>query len=159
MANHFGRLDVDLGELSSSILAFRALVLDDKEFARFKKLGHGKAFRSAEVLANEGKGTNLVFVAYKRGDDAVEQVLKEAGGDELNLKAKYLDSTRTKYLKSVARLKAENAKRDAEIKKELGTLSDRHYSRLSAIRESLRIEISRAEVGSSLQKDGQHVRG
>ncbi|MDE1865908.1 MAG: hypothetical protein KGH94_04710 [Candidatus Micrarchaeota archaeon] len=151
IASSFGNLGVDLGRLSSGVLLFMATIVNDKQLARLEE-HHRKLGRNSEIMVNRvGKNRNLVFAAYKKGDEHVEEMLKGAG-EELDLHAKYLDSTPQKVLKSVAEKRAENTANQARAKKELEKLGATEHSKFALLRESLAIELARAEVSSTFKR-------
>jgi V/A-type H+/Na+-transporting ATPase subunit I len=150
-AGYFGSIGIDLGSLTSNILSFTAVVVGDKEFNRFME--HGRKWRDAEITTNRaGKNRNLIFAAYKKGNESIEEALKGLKGEELDLHAKYLDSTPEKILKSVAAKRAENAASAAKAKKELDAIGHSSHSALAVLKESLSVELARAEVSSTFKR-------
>jgi V/A-type H+-transporting ATPase subunit I len=152
IAKCFGIMSTDLGALNSNILSFMAVVVNDKQLAKFI-LHSRKLNRNAEVTSNKvAKNKNLIFAAYKKGEEGVEEALKGLKGEELDLKAKYLDSTPQSILKSVAKKRAENLAMTERAKKDLATIGDNNASAFMVLKESLVVELARAEVSSTFKK-------
>ncbi len=152
VARCFSGTGINFGSLSSESLSFRAILVEGKGLERFRS-GSGKLKRNSEIIERQaGKNRHLIFIAYRKGDAAVEDTLKGIKSTELDLHAKYLDSTPEKVINTAERRKAGGEKRIAEIEKELQRLSDLLYSRLSVIKESLEIEIERSEASSVFKK-------
>ncbi len=148
VAGCFGQLDVDLGALRSETLSFRAVVANDKELARFRH-AQSHARKSGEVVVHRaGKNKNLIFMAYKKGDESMDEALKSIKFTELDLHAKYLDSTPGEIIRKADKAIAGNEKRTYEINRQIDKLSDLNYSRLCVLRESLEIEARRGEASS-----------
>ena len=85
VAESFGSLNVDLGSLSSGVLAFVAVAVGDRELAKFRE--REKKFKNAEISVNRfGKNKSLISAAYRKGDEQVEEALKGIG-EELDLHA------------------------------------------------------------------------
>lgn len=152
VAGYFGGTKIDLGGLKSNVLSFKAVVVDDKEFKKFSGTASGIK-KNAEFAFNQfGKNQNLIFAAYKNGEERVEEALKQLKGTEIDIHAKYLDATAEKIAKFTAGKKAENTKRSAQISTELGAISDGSHARLLALKEALEIELARAEVSSEFKR-------
>ncbi|MHB1830149.1 MAG: V-type ATP synthase subunit I [Candidatus Micrarchaeaceae archaeon] len=151
-AKCFSGTGINFSSLSSESLAFSAILVDGKELGKFRS-GSRKLMKNSEIIENQtGKDQHLIFIAYKKGDTLVEDALKGIKSTELDLHAKYLESTPEKVMDLAERRKSGDEKRIAEIEKELQRLSDILYSRLSGIKESLEIEIERSEVSSIFKK-------
>lgn len=151
VARCFGSTEINLGGLSSGVLSFMAVVTDDRKLARFREQ-HGKSGKNSEITINRiGKNSNLVFAAYRKGDEQMEETLKGLG-EELDLHAKYLDSTPSSILKSVSAKRAENISMEGKAKKELEKLGVAEHNSFSVLRESLAIELARAEASSSFKR-------
>lgn len=153
VAKYFDGIDIDLGRIWGNVLTVRALIFDNKEFSKFSNNVQKQMGKNSEVITNRAdKNENLVFMAYKKGDEKIEEALKSVKGTELDLHAKYIDTTPEKILKRAEKFRADGAKRKAEIQKELLRLSEAHYQKLLIIRESLEIEMSRAEASSTFKR-------
>ena len=152
VADCFMGTGMNLGAFASGILSFKAVTTDDGEFRKFKE--HSKGLRkNSEFLFNtRGKNKNLVFVAYKNGDEKVEEALKQLKGTELDLHAKYLAGSPEEVAKFVSRKRSESAARSTAIKAELEKIGTASHARLSALGEALEIELARAEVSSEFKR-------
>ena len=147
----FGDINIDLGNLRSGVLSFSAVIINDKQLSALRKQGK-KLVKNAEIRVHEpGKNENLLFAAYKKGDAHLEEALANAG-EEVDLRAKYLDSTPRKVLEAVGRKKKENASRTIAVQKELGDLEKHYLPQLEAGRRALQIEFDRAEASASFKK-------
>ena len=143
---------MDLGSLESGVLSFSGMMVDDRQLAKVTE--HARKFsRNAEILTNKaGKNRNLVFAAYRKGDQAVEEAMKALKGEELDLKAKYLDSTPQSVIKSITKKKAENLAKSEKAKMDLATIGENDRSAFMVLRESLGIELARAQASSEFKK-------
>jgi V/A-type H+-transporting ATPase subunit I len=151
VARCFGEMKTDLGALGSNILSFTAVVVGDRELARFMEHAR-KLARNAEITVNKaGKNRNLIFAAYGKGNEAIEEAIKGLKGEELDLHAKYLDSTPQKIIRSVEAKRAENASKGERARKELEAVGSGNHSALMVLRESLAVELARAEVSSTFK--------
>ncbi len=152
IAKSFGSLNVNLGSLGSNVLSFMAVVVPDKQMARVVE--HSRKFsRNAEILVNKaGKNRNLIFAAYRKGEESVEESLKGLKGEELDLKVKYLDSTPISVIKSVAKRRADNLSAQEKAKKDLEAIGSGNSHAFMVLRESLAVELARAEVSSTFKR-------
>ncbi len=151
VATYFTGIDVDFGTLDSEVLSFRAAIAADKELSRLRKAERTQAIsKSSEIVVRRhvGKNENLIFMAYKKGDEAIDTALKSIKFTELDLHAKYLDATPGDVTKRASKSADADTKRIGEIDQELSRISDSNYSKLSVLRESLEIEVKRGEASS-----------
>jgi V/A-type H+-transporting ATPase subunit I len=151
IAKSFGGLKVDLGNLNSNVLSFIAVLVGDKQLAKFSE-HHKRSGRNSEIMINRvGKNSSLIFAAYRKGDEQMEESLKGLG-EELDLHAKYLTSTPQSILKSIAQKRAENATNAAKAKADLEKMGQSNHSAFAVLKESLAIELARAEVSSTFKR-------
>lgn len=152
IAGYFGDIKIDLGSLDSNVISFMAMVAPDSEIPKLRE-HHRKVGKNSEITIRKvGKNRSLIFAAYKKGDEAVEETLKSLNGEELDLHARYLDSTPQKILKCVSEKKAENATSMLKAKSELDKLGEANRHAFMVLKESLAVELARAEVSSTFKK-------
>ncbi len=153
VAKCFGSLKVNLGSLSSGVLSFMAVVVGDKELAGLMEHSRKTAGKNAEIFTNRiAKGRNLVFAAYKKGEEGIEEALKGLRGEELDLHARYVDSTPQAIIKSVTAKRAVNAAEAEKAKRKLEGIAAGDYSAFMVLKESLSVELERAGVSSAFKR-------
>lgn len=148
VAGYFDGIDIDFGKLSSGVLSFRSIILSNKEFEKFERMSDTIRKGSEVVTRRIDKKSALVFVAFRKNDEKVEEVFNGLKGIEIDLHAKYLDSNTGHVIKACGLKKSQNLRRAGEISSQLSRLSDKNYGKLSMLRDSLEVELARAEASS-----------
>lgn len=150
VADTFSGIKIDFSKLKSDFLSYSAFEADGKALKRFMK--GAKKLEDAEIIEKRlPKGRTLVFMAYGK-KARIDELIKEKGLQEIDLTAKYLDSTPERVLSSVRKRRVENKRRLEGIARELQALSHRHYSRMANIKEMLEIELERADVSTNFKR-------
>ncbi len=150
IASAFSGIGIDFGKLRSEYVSYRAFETDAQGARQFS--GMQAKERDMEITVREGgKKSFIVLVAYAKGK-TIDEYTKGMKLNELDLTAKYLDSTPASVLKSVAKRKADNAKRLQAISRILSEISSAYYSKLSNMKEMLEIELERSEVSGTFKR-------
>lgn len=151
VSDAFSGIRIDFSKLKSNFLDYVAFEADGRAFSFFQKK-RKEITGSYEVISRRlPKGRFLVFIAYDKKLN-IGEIVKEKGVNEIDLSAKYLDSTPEKVSRNVRERMAKNERRLAEIAKELESISSKHYSNLVNFREMLEIYLQRGDISSSFKR-------
>jgi V/A-type H+-transporting ATPase subunit I len=151
---------INFDRLKSSVLEFRAFVIEGKGPEVVKEALSEKGIRH-ELITKKLKGNRLlVFMAFDKNQGSlIEEALKGARPEELNISDKLLTSTPEEVAK---RLRAEHgvmAKRLNEINERLKGITQNtrggYYLQIASLAEMLDVEYERANISAQFKKTGK----
>ena len=155
IASYFDSIDVDFSHLKSSVLVFRAFLVQRKELGklerRLKELGDNIKIVTRNVTGKQAKGKALLFIVYISGTQADDK-LKGFRVSELDLSNKYLSGTPAQTLKLAEEKRRGVNVREAALDRELDELGAKVYSRLACYKEELQILIDRENAKTYFKK-------
>lgn len=153
IADAFSEIKIDLGRIRSNYLFYRAFETDKKGARIFAGIKTKNPKLNIEAnISRAGKKEYLVLLTYEKSINQIDEMFKEAKANELDLTAKYLDSTPASILKNVANKRSENQKRMQQVERRLGEISAEYYSRLANVKEMLEIELERCDAAAMFKK-------
>lgn len=148
----FSGMTVDFSRMRSDYLLYRAFETDKNGMRQFMKALKGTSGKDIEVnTAQVGKGDYLMLVAYDKKSN-IDELVKAGKMEELDLTAKYLDSTPENILRNIKKRRSANQKRLEEMEKLLASISAKYYSKIANMKEMLEIELARSDASASFKR-------
>ncbi|HVA82694.1 MAG TPA: V-type ATPase 116kDa subunit family protein, partial [Candidatus Aquilonibacter sp.] len=151
IANAFSGVEIDFSRLQSNALSFKAFITDAKSAEKVSDALKRTKIRSNLISKKIDKKSSLVFVAYDKAH-SLEDVTKGLKVEEIDLKSKYLIGTPQHAISNITKIREAYSHSIKEIEKELGQMSHKHYSELSAFKEMLEIEAQRAGASTTFKR-------
>jgi V/A-type H+-transporting ATPase subunit I len=157
IANAFSDVKIDFGRTRSDYLAYRAFETDAKGARQFAKIAGKSGIRNMELnVRRTGKKGFLVLIAYEK-TASIDDFFRGIRVNELDLTAKYIDSTPAELLGATSRKRADDLKRAEQINKRLVEISRAYYSRLGSMKEMLEIELARSDASAMFKRTDRVV--
>jgi V/A-type H+-transporting ATPase subunit I len=151
VARQISGIDVNLDELQSNILSYKAYAAPSiKMLDGLKKEIAAKSL-PIEVVESKEKNQLGMLLAYKRGLD-IDSLARKYDLRELDLTLEHINGHTHDAFKHITKARADLEARIAAIEKELIGISAAEYSKLSALMEMLVIELTKAEVSEIFKK-------
>ncbi len=152
IARAMSNIKIDFSRIKSDYLLYRAFETDAKGVRQIRKASQGLAKGGMELdLCSSGGKQTIALIAYDKKIN-IDELLKGAKLNELDLSAKYLEGRPASILKTIDSKRKANTKRLAAISARLLGISRSSYSRLSNLKEMLEIELARSEVSGSFKR-------
>ncbi|MDE1825250.1 MAG: hypothetical protein KGH77_03260 [Candidatus Micrarchaeota archaeon] len=151
VSGYFSATGIDFSKLNSDVLAFKAVLAENKDAQKVVEAIKAAKLNSSCVTNLADKKKTLVFIAYDKAK-SIEDALRPFQLDEIDIKSKYLKGTVEQILENVRKTRESHIFEGKKIEHELLELGAKHYSELASYKEMLEIESQRAGAASNFKK-------
>ena len=148
----FENMKVDFGRLTTSALAFRAFITDEKGAGALRQQISQKGIKSEIIEGTKGKKL-ILFVAFDTSQRSRmdEVVAKRLRLDEIDITEGYLNAPPKEV---IARLEKESVEELRELKlaeQRLTQIGETHYIEIASLAEMLEAEYERAQISTNFK--------